>query len=193
MASGLSLQTWGMELTRTPVASLEMLFDPHLEARIRAEWQALAAAGYSSLAAHPSPTNRPHLTLVARPSMPPIDRAALDSVITLPIAVTIGDPVLFGAGDRRVLARFVVPTTELFELHAALHTVLGRDEADAPHTRVGEWTPHITLARRIRRDDLPEALRLLDTADRGGSGDRGEGTTLRHWDPATATVTHILG
>ena len=179
-----------MEPSRAPVVSLELLLDADSEARIRAEWTALADAGLSSLAAHTAPSNRPHITLVVRPSIRQLDRTALGA-ITLPLALEIGDPILFGSGDRRVLARSVVPTAELLELHAALHSIAGGDAADAPHTRPGAWTPHVSLARRIRLDALPHALRILD--DGRSAGGPAEATRLRRWDAASATVTDLLG
>jgi len=179
-----------MEQRRAPIVSLELLLDPDTEAQIRAEWQALADAGLSSLAAHPSPSNRPHITLVVRPSLPQLTRELLGEVIKLPLSLTIGDPMLFGVGERRVLVRSVVPTEALQRLHAALHTIAGVGE-DAAHTRPGEWTPHISLARRIRVDSIPLALRILDDTG-GATARRAEATGLRRWDSASAKVTDLL-
>ena len=181
-----------MEPKRAAVVSLELLLDADSEARIRAEWRALADAGLSSLAAHTSPSNRPHITLVVRPSLRPLGPPELGA-ITLPLALELGAPILFGTGDRRVLARSVVPTAELLDLHAALHALAGDDDTDAPHTRPGEWTPHITLARRIRVDAIPQALRILDEAHAAPTGGPTEATSLRRWDAASATVTDLLG
>lgn len=179
-----------MEKPRTPMVSLELLLDPSTEARIRAEWQALADAGLSSLAAHPSPSNRPHITLVVRPSLRQLTREELSELIALPLALTIGDPIFFGAGERRVLVRPVVLTEDLQHLHATLHAIAGVGEFPA-HTRPGEWTPHISLARRIRVDAIPQALAILDDV-----GDRAatpaKATRLRRWDAASATVTNLL-
>jgi 2'-5' RNA ligase len=180
-----------MEHTRATVVSLELLLDPETEVRIRTQWQALADAGLSSLAAHTAPSNRPHITLVVRPSMPAITRDGLHAAVALPLALELGAPVLFGAGDRRVLALSVMPSAALLELHAALHGIVG-EGADAAHTRPGEWTPHITLARRLRLDDLPRALRLLDDVDASRPAPRTEATILRRWDAASATVTDLV-
>jgi hypothetical protein len=181
-----------MESTRPTVVSLELLLDPDTEARIRVQWRALADAGLSSLASHTAPSNRPHITLLVRPSLAPIAREALEAAVALPMPVTIGGPILFGAGDRRVLARSVIPSAELLELHAALHALAGDSGADAPHTRPGDWTPHVSLARRIRLDTLPQALRALDDAG-ADAPVRSRATVLRRWDAASATVTDLLG
>ena len=45
--------------------SLEVLLDDHGEAAVRSIWQALEDAGLPSQVRVKSPTNRPHVTLVA--------------------------------------------------------------------------------------------------------------------------------
>jgi len=177
---------------RAPVVSLELLLDPDLESRIRAEWTALADAGLSSMGAHTAPSNRPHITLVVRPEIRELPPAELELAITLPLALELGDPILFGSGDRRVLARSVVPTAALLDLHASLHALVGSEGTDAAHTRPGEWTPHITLARRLRADELPRALRILDETSPRPTPLPTTATVLRRWDAASATVTRLL-
>jgi hypothetical protein len=187
--------TGDMQSERPSAVSLELLLDPATEAQIRAEWQALADAGLSSLAAHTSPSNRPHITLLVRASIPPMTRDQLSSVVTLPMPLMLGDPVLFGSGDRRVLARSVVPSLALLDLHGLLHTMVGEDdgETEAAFTRPRLWTPHIALARRLRLDTLPQALRILDDIRLTARLTPVEATTLRRWDAASATVTDLLG
>ncbi len=162
-----------------PVVSIELTLDEATERAVRAEWDALAAAGLSSLGAHTSPSNAPHVTLLVRSSV---------SLSTVPrpaaFPVVLGAPVLFGAGERRVLARSVVPSAELLALHAEVHASAGPGE-DVPHTVPGEWTPHVTLARRLKVADLERALPLLGPPIRGAA--RG----LRRWDAASATVTDL--
>lgn len=160
-----------------PDSSLDLVLDPALELAIRGEWSALAEAGLSSLGAHTSASNAPHITAIARPSLPIPEVGA----ITLP--VVLGTPVLLGDGERRVLARAVVPGRELLELHALLHRLVGPG-ADAAHTAIATWTPHVTLARRLRLADLPRAMSLIDAGELEGAV-----VGIRHWDPATATVT----
>ncbi|WP_020098564.1 2'-5' RNA ligase family protein [Microbacterium sp. 11MF] len=162
-----------------PVVSIELEFDAATERAVRAEWQALADAGLSSLAAHTSPSNAPHVTLLVR-------LAVTLARVPLPAAfpVTLGAVVLFGAGERRVLARSVVPSADLLALHAAVHEAAGAGE-DAPHTAPGEWMPHVTLARRLKVSDLGRALPLL------GDPILGTAHGLRRWDAASATVTSL--
>ncbi|MDQ0727263.1 2'-5' RNA ligase family protein [Microbacterium sp. W4I20] len=162
--------------------SIELLLDRATEAAVRAEWDALAALGVSSLAHHTSTSNRPHVTLLVRTELDPFDAHAL--LQRSPIEVTLSAPLLFGTGERRVLARSIVPTAELLDIHAAVHAVAGTGD-DAPHTTPGNWTPHVTLARRLRVVDLPAALEHV------GGEIHGRATGLRLWDPTTATVTDL--
>ncbi|MCS5733492.1 2'-5' RNA ligase family protein [Herbiconiux daphne] len=223
-----------------PVVSLELVLDAATEALVRDEWQALADAGLSSLAAHRAASNRPHITLMVRRTIAPLKAAQLAEVVSLPLPIALGPVVLFGTGDRRVLARTIVPSAALLRLHADLHALvgpgagLGDDDApgpdtytpapgtgapgpgpDAPHTRPGEWTPHVTLARRLRVEVLPLALSLLhdpraeaQDAPEARQPHHGEQThrahqahqprarstavALRRWDAASATVTELL-
>lgn len=170
-----------MDNPRSPIVSLELLLAPAVEARVRAEWQALADAGLSSLAAHTSPSNRPHVTIAVRSAL------SFEAKLALPV-VTLGAPILFGTGERRVLARSVVPTAELLDFHSAVHALLGPGD-DAPHTEPGEWMPHVTLARRLRVSQLPAALELLEAVD---GAEAGAAAALRRWDAASATVTQLL-
>lgn len=172
------------------VVSIELLLDEAADARVREEWAALAAAGLSSLGAHTAPSNAPHITLAVRPAMP--EFALPDEVrALLPVPVTLGAPMLFGTGDRRVLVRSVLGGQPLLRLHAALHAALpaalpaAEPDVDAPHTRPGEWTPHVTLARRLKLDDLPRALALLGADIPAGA------VSMRRWDSAALRVTPL--
>jgi 2'-5' RNA ligase len=161
------------------IVSIELTFDAATEAAVRTEWEALAAAGLSSMAAHTAESNRPHLTLLARTSSVPHTFAAGRM---LPMPVTLGAPILFGQGERRVLARSVIVSAELLAFHASVHTQAGPGD-DAPHTEPGRWTPHVTLARRLRVETLAAALELL------GADVVGDAVALRRWDSTTRTVT----
>ena len=164
------------------VVSIELLLDLETEAAVRADWDRLARAGHSSLAAHTSPTNRPHITLLVRSWLPAIDFAAAASL--LPVTVTLGEPIVFPHGDRGVLARSVVMDEQLMTLRREVYEIAPPGE-DAPHTEPDAWTPHVTLARRLRLESLDEALGLL------GSGRVGLGVALRRWNSRTRTVTAL--
>ncbi|KQQ67199.1 2'-5' RNA ligase family protein [Microbacterium sp. Leaf320] len=169
------------EPQRSP-SSIELLLDAEAEAAIRAEWDALATRGLSSLAGHTSASNRPHITMVARLGLAPPDRGFLAGIPSFPIA--LGAPLLFGSGDRRVLARSIVPSPELLSLRETILAAVGPGD-DAPHTAPGEWMPHVALARRLRVADLATALDLI------GGDIHAHSCNVRHWDPATAQITTL--
>ena len=165
-----------------PISSVELLLDAGAEAAVRAEWDALAAAGVSSMAPHASPSNRPHVTLLARRGSVPDALELPDDALPLPLV--LGAPLLFGDGDRRVLARSVVPSAALLALQEHVRLAAGVGD-DVEHMAPGTWTPHVTLARRLRLDDLERALPLV------GGGLACEGVALRRWDAGTRTVTAL--
>ncbi|MFC7431927.1 MULTISPECIES: 2'-5' RNA ligase family protein [unclassified Agrococcus] len=169
-------------MTDAPITSIELLLDADAEAAVRAEWDALAAAGVSSMAPHASPSNRPHVTLLARrggvPHPLPLPPDAL------PVPLVLGAPVLFGEGERRVLARSLVPSSALLALRQAVLDAVGGGD-DVEHMAPGTWTPHVTLARRLRLADLERALPLV------GGAVACAGVALRRWDAGTRTVTPL--
>lgn len=165
-----------------PITSIELLLDADAEAAVRAEWDALAAAGLSSMASHASPSNRPHVTLLARRGGIPHPLALPAGALPLPL--TLGAPLLFGDGDRRVLVRSVVPSAALLALQATVRDAAGGGD-DVEHMAAGSWTPHVTLARRMRLADLERALPLI------GGALACEGVALRRWDAGTRTVTSL--
>lgn len=165
-----------------PVVSVELTLDAHTEAVVRGAWRRLADAGLSSLAAHDAPSNRPHITLLVRTSLDERDFGA--AVAQLPIAVRWTTCLTFDHGDRVVLAYRVDPDAALERLHREVHDAAGEGD-DLPHTAPGAWTPHVTLARRLKRDRLDEALSLVEEHHVGSA------VALRRWDAASATVTAL--
>lgn len=163
------------------ITSLELLLDDAAEAAVRRDWEALAAAGLSSLAGHTAASNRPHVTLAARSSPVP-HPLSIDAA--LPIPIELGPALLLGSGERRVLARAVVPSAALLALHAAVLRAAGEGD-DPPHLLPDRWLPHVTLARRLRTADLAPALALL------GPAIEGMGVAVRRWDASTRVVTHV--
>lgn len=180
-------------MDRIPSQSIELLLDADAEARLREDWRRLQDAGLSSLGAHSAPSNAPHVTLAVGERLDP-PPAALWTALPLPLR--FGGLLLFGVGERRVLARAIVPGAELLALHARLHEGIVAAE---PLTRPGAWTPHVSLARRIRVTQLPQALAALEEAaeepvEPASARPIGEDALLvaaRHWDPVTRTVADL--
>ncbi|MEP6630812.1 MAG: hypothetical protein ABJA89_10095, partial [Lapillicoccus sp.] len=63
------------------VQSVELQLDEAGDALVVGLWHRLVEAGLPSQARHPSPTNRPHITLVAVPALPEGADAALAGVV----------------------------------------------------------------------------------------------------------------
>ncbi len=169
------------------IVSLELVFDDESDAAIRGEWDALVAADLPSQARHTGESNRPHITLLVRPTLADVDGALLADA--LPLGMTLGAPVLFGTGRTRVIARSVVPSAALLDLHARVHDLAGAGD-DGDHTRPGAWTPHVTLARRVPLERLGDALRVLAADAPLERTVRAVG--IRRWETATKTVSEVV-
>jgi hypothetical protein len=159
--------------------SVELLFDEDSDAAIQDVWHALRDAGLPSQANHRSPTNRPHVTLTASAHIDPVvDELLAAAVATLPLACRIGAPLVFGSG-RFTLVRSILATPELLGLHAAVADACAPHQPGGPypHTRPGQWTAHVTLARRMTAAELTAALEVIDGSELVASC-----TALRRWD-----------
>lgn len=161
------------------VQSVELLLDDGLDDAVRAEWDRLREAGVSSAARIRSETNRPHITLAVATSIPPeIEGDLRDRIDGAPIAVRLGGIVVFG--DRHAtLARLVVPTVELLSLHRAVFASVAGCPGIPPHIRPGEWTPHVTLARRVSADRIGSAIVATHAARHDLDG---TAAGIRRWD-----------
>ena len=167
------------------VHSIELLFDRDTEAAIRRIWDDLAAADILGRA----PAGRPHVTLaVAERITPDVDAPLRPVARRLPLGCTVGAPLLFGRTNA-VLARLIVPTAELLALHAEVHRICGPylDPGPMPNSLPGQWTAHVTVARRVGGPQLERAFRLA------GQPSEIHGTLagLRRWD-GTKRVDYLI-
>ena len=168
------------------VHSIELVFDPDTEAAIRHIWDDLADAGLPIQA----PASRPHVTLVVAERI----AADVDTLLgpvsqRLPLPCAVGAPLLFGRA-KVVLARLVVPTSELLSVHAEVHrlSLPHVSPGPMPNSLPGQWTAHVTLARRIGGGQLGRALRI---AGRPSQID-GSFAGMRRWD-GSKRVEHLIG
>jgi 2'-5' RNA ligase len=167
------------------VHSIELVFDRDTEEAIRRIWGDLAAAGIPSQA----PASRPHVTLmVAERIAPDVDAPLRPVAQRLPLNCAVGASLLFGRSNA-VLARLIVPTAELLALHAEVHRICGPYLVPdpMPNSLPGQWTAHVTLARRVGGGQLGRALRLAGRP----SEIRGTMTGLRRWD-GNKRVEHLI-
>lgn len=165
----------------TMVQSVELLFDDATDSAIRGEWQCLWDAGLPSQYRVRAESNRPHITLfVARAISQDVDDALIEHLPTPTFRLRLGGLVVFGS--RQVtLARLAVPSRSLLAAHRAVFDAAAHSPGIPPHIRPGEWTPHVTLARRIPADDLGRAVRLLRTENHEILG---HASVIRRWDGA---------
>ncbi|MBV8290418.1 MAG: 2'-5' RNA ligase family protein [Mycobacterium sp.] len=167
------------------VHSIELLFDRDTEAAIRHIWQDLAAADIPSQA----PAGRPHVTLaVAERIAPDVDELLRPVAQRLPLECTVGASLLFGRSNA-VLTRLIVPTAELLALHAEVHRICGPYLAPGPmpNSLPGQWTAHVTLARRVGGAQLGRALRIAGRP----SELHGTMAGLRRWN-GSKRVDHLI-
>ncbi|WP_421845256.1 2'-5' RNA ligase family protein [Mycobacterium sp.] len=167
------------------VHSIEFVFDLDTEAAIYRIWEELVAAGIPSQA----PAGRPHVTLaVAERIGTEVDELLGSIAARLPLAATIGAPVLFGRSNV-VFARLVLPTTRLLALHAEVHRLCSSYLAPgAMHNSLpGQWTAHVTLARSVGGAELGRALRIAGRPKRID----GSFVALRRWD-GSKRAEHLI-
>lgn len=166
------------------VHSVELLFDAETEAAIGHSWDELRAAGLPAQVR----VARPHVTLVVADHLDSAVRQALTVLLDrFPLPCRVGSALIFGR-SAAVLARVIVPGAHLLQLHADVHrVVIPHSSAVLPHTEPGDWTPHVTLGRRIPADGLATALRIAGSpAEIAGSF-----VGLRYWDGDSRTE-HVV-
>ncbi len=167
------------------VHSIELLFDPETEATIRRIWDDLAAADIPSQAS----AGRPHVTLAVADRIAEEADALLRPLTErLPLKCAVGASLLLGRSNA-ILARLIVPTTGMLDMHAEVHRLCGPllQTAPAPNSLPDHWTPHVTLARRVEGRALTRALRIA------GRPPLIEGTFsgLRRWNGDKKAEYHI--
>lgn len=159
--------------------SLELIPDDDGQQAVRAQWQALHDAGLPSQLDHRGSTNAPHISVVEAEELPDaafdVARARLASL--LPVTALVGGVLLLGDG-RVTLARPVQLADDVVRRVLAVRV-------QVPERRHLGWVPHLTLARRLERSDVPRALEVLA----GLEADLELRLTgLRHWDPDAGEV-----
>ena len=170
--------------------SIELLLDPDSDAAIRADWQALEDAGLPSQLRVKSATNRPHVTLLAAQRIgPEVDDILRGLAESFPVPCVVGAPVVFG-GPRHTLARLIVPSAELLDLHAQVYRLVLPHLTGEPfaHCRPGHWTAHATLGRRFCAEEVGVAMAVVHGS---GSDLPADAAGLRRWD-SDQRVDHLL-
>ncbi|GAA1433845.1 2'-5' RNA ligase family protein [Microlunatus lacustris] len=170
--------------------SVELTVDAGTDRAVRELWSRLADAGLpSEQRATPSPSHQPHVTLWAGDHLDPTADAALPGLVAgLDLTLRLGGLLAFG--PRRgsvVLARQVVLDRALLDLQTAVATRCGADPDG--HFGPGRWTPHVTLARRVRVDQLSAVVQALGHLPELVAVSRG----CRRWDSEQRVTCELTG
>jgi 2'-5' RNA ligase len=148
---------------RPPVESIEIYLDEHSERLIRSVWQQLDDAGMSSMARG---QHTPHLTLAVAEAggerlMHAADAARGELAGLVGAPMQLAGPGLF-MHQRSVLYASVVPTRALLATQERVaRSAEARGIALLPTALPRQWTPHVTLAKRLRSEHFGEALQLM--------------------------------
>jgi 2'-5' RNA ligase len=142
--------------------SVELLLDDATDAELRRQWDRLGDAGLpTARRTKPSPSHAPHLTLWAGDVVDAADDRVLPELFSeLDLGLVIGGLMFFG--PRRggyVLVRHVAASKAL--LHLQQRVVRTCRTRAYPGFEGGRWSPHITLARRVRVDQVGPSLAAL--------------------------------
>lgn len=142
------------------VAAVELHLDRAADRRIRNLWDAMEDSGVPSLRDLTHGKHRPHVSLVAAPSLDAV--AVADALDGLDVAPPLRlDLDFVGLFRGRVLWLGPVPTTELTAHHASVFDRLAAAGIDTfDEYRPGAWIPHCTLSMRVPHASMPAALRL---------------------------------
>ncbi|MBG6215853.1 2'-5' RNA ligase [Arthrobacter sp. CAN_A6] len=142
--------------------SVELLLDPAAHEAVLEDWRALEELDLPNQSRHASSSNSPHLTLLAAARIDAGYDAGLASVmLNLPYALATAGLLLFPTKHRYVLARQVVPSPDIIQLHQRVWSVLVAVDRPAPNTAPGRWTPHITLARGLSAEQVGQAVAVV--------------------------------
>lgn len=180
------------------VHSIELLLDETTDRAVRDSWQVLADAGLPSLAHHSGATNAPHVSVsVAAGFDDRADPRLRRIASALPLPVAFAGLIVFGRPPRGlVLARALVPTADLLDLHRDVHESVG-GAAPVDHAAPGRWMPHLTLASRLSPDQLALAVEVLSEAEEAEEAtDAGRVSTsrlvsMRRWDSDAKVVVGL--
>lgn len=180
--------------------SIELLLDDGTDDAIRAMWQSLDAAGLPSQMHVKSPTNRPHVTLIAAQRISPeVDDVLRGLAGRFPVGCVVGAPLVFGGRQDRhrrsasamhTLARLIVPSADLLALHDEVFRLAQPHVAGEPfdHCRPAHWTAHVTLGRRFSAEQIGVAMGVINE---NGDDLSGRAVGLRRWD-GDERVDHLL-
>jgi len=147
---------------------VSLWFDRFSEDTIRSIWKALHEEGLSSFLWKGS--FRPHVTLVIYETIDLVRlTAALNETLSqiAPFNLSfpsfgcfVGPPDEVSVSENAVVLN-VTPTMQLLDFHARVHQLLSEyGTSPRPYDLPGQWNPHSTVAREVKRNSIPEILHV---------------------------------
>lgn len=174
------------------VQSVELLADEPTDSWIWSQWRALQTAGLPSQVRHGSLTNWPHVTLAVADVIPTAVDDALGALVAaeMPMPMRVGGIIWF-PGRRHVVARAIIAGEALMTLHDRVFQSVAGLQGQGFRMTPGAWTPHITLARGVRTEQLPAVISTLAEVEDIADERAGTFTRCRRWD-SDAKITWDL-
>lgn len=160
--------------------AFELLPDEVGREAVLRDWKSLRDAGLPSQLDHKGMTNTPHVTVLTASTLDEQHDGAATAALqpVLPVQARSSGLALLG-GNRVSIVR-------LLDVPDELTSAVIRLRAGIPHTQHPGWLPHVTLARRVPRSEVPTALRILGHDDLTLLL-----VELRRWDPDAGTVRSL--
>ena len=143
--------------------ALELLFDRHADAAVRAMWATLEARGLRSMATWGHGRNRPHVSLLVaeRLTQAQARMAAEPLTEATDLVLRLGSVAVF-PGRAGVVYLAVTPTRRLLRMHHELHARLaGAGVESGRYYLPDAWVPHCTLAQGLTHDEVTTAVHAV--------------------------------
>ncbi|HEX6254848.1 MAG TPA: 2'-5' RNA ligase family protein [Euzebyales bacterium] len=143
--------------------ALELFFDPHAEAAVRALWANLEARGMPSMATASHCNHRPHVSLLVAEHLTPDQARVVVQPLTeaTDVILRLGSVAVF-PGRAGVVYLGVTPTQRLLRLHHIVHTRLAAVGVESGrHYLPDVWVPHCTLSQGLSHEQVCTAVRAI--------------------------------
>lgn len=154
-----------------PQQALELILDSDSDHTVRQCWKQLADSGLPSQAQHQGATNAPHVTVFTAPLLEPevTEQARMSLNPLLPATFRVSGLVVFGA--KRMTVAWLLEAPEVVD--TAVRALRQAGVQASP-----SWLPHVTLGRRIHKEQLPAVMEVLPQPPAALTVQ-----LLRAWDP----------
>lgn len=143
--------------------ALQLHFDRHADAAVRAMWANLEARGLGTLATRSHARHRPHVSLLVAEhiSVAQARHASQPALEGIDLTLELGSLSVF-PGRSGVLYLGVVPTLAILRLHHGVHQrSAGAGIETDRHYLPDVWVPHCTLAQGLDHDEIAAGVHAL--------------------------------